>query len=78
MTRDQIDVMWNQALQQSVKDGEQFTRYHFAAMVAAAEREACAKVVEDTKEWKGGGWVSTLCQHSKRAIAAAIRARGQA
>jgi hypothetical protein len=78
MTRDQIDVMWNQALQQSVKDGEQFTRYHFAAMVAAAEREACAKVVEDTKEWKGGGWVSTLCQHTKRAIAAAIRARGQA
>ena len=44
---------------------------------AAEEREACAKVVEDTKEWKGGGWVSTLCQHTKRAIAAAIRARRQ-
>ena len=44
----------------------------------AAEREACAKAGEDTKEWKGGGWVSTLCQHTKRAIAAAIRARGQA
>ncbi len=39
MTRDEIDTLWQQALHQSVKDGEQFTRYHFAALVAAAERE---------------------------------------
>ena len=37
MTRDEIDIMWNKALQQSIKDGEQFTRYHFAALVAAAK-----------------------------------------
>lgn len=37
LARDQIDIMWNQALQQSIKDGEQFTRYHFAALVAAAK-----------------------------------------
>lgn len=39
MTRDQVDVLWQRALHESVKDGEQFTRYHFAALVAAAERE---------------------------------------
>lgn len=39
MQRDEIDVMWQQALQDSVKDGEMFTRYHFAKLVAAKERE---------------------------------------
>ena len=40
MTRDEIDILWQQAMTQAVKDGEMFTRYHFAALVAAAEREA--------------------------------------
>lgn len=74
MTRDQIDVMWNQALQQSVKDGEQFTRYHFAAMVAAAEREACAKVCDESAVNK------KLSNHRRcdaDRLANAIRARGQ-
>ena len=40
----------------------------FAALVAAAEREACAKVVEQyTGAWSDEGY----------ALAAAIRARGQ-
>ena len=48
MTRDEIDIMWHQALQQSIKDGEQFTRYHFAEMAAAAERERiCAAIKEE-------------------------------
>lgn len=46
MTRDEIDVMWQQALHQSVQDGEQFTRYRFAALVAAKEREECAGTCE--------------------------------
>ena len=46
MSKDEIDIMWQQAMQESIKDGEMFTRYHFAEMVAAAEREACAKVAE--------------------------------
>lgn len=33
MTKDEIDVMWQQALRDSVKDGEMFTRYHFAKLV---------------------------------------------
>lgn len=34
MQRDEIDVMWQQALRDSVKDGEMFARYHFAKLVA--------------------------------------------
>ena len=66
MNREQIDIMWNRALQQAIKDGEEFTRYHFAALVAAAEREACAKVCEDD------------CGNGALNLADAIRARGQA
>lgn len=39
MNRDDIDIMWNKALGQAIKNGEQFTRYHFAALVAAAEQK---------------------------------------
>lgn len=46
MTQDEIDIMWQQAMQESIKDGEMFTRYHFAKLVAEAEREACAKLAE--------------------------------
>ena len=47
MTRNDIDIMWSQALQQAIKDGEEFTRYHFAALVADAERKACAQLLRD-------------------------------
>lgn len=33
MTREEIDTLWQQALQESVAAGEQFTRYRFAALV---------------------------------------------
>jgi glutamine synthetase adenylyltransferase len=38
MNRDEIDRLWHKALLQSVKDGETYTRYHFAALVEAAAR----------------------------------------
>jgi hypothetical protein len=41
----------------------------FAALVAAAEREACAKLIEAYPVWIG--------DNAKREIAAAIRARGK-
>ena len=44
--RKELDALWHQALTEAIKDGEQFTRYHFAALVAAAEREACARLCE--------------------------------
>ena len=62
MTKEEIDTMWQQAMRQSIEDGEIFTRYHFAKLVAAKEREACAKVVD--------GYVGA------DPIADAIRARG--
>tara|TARA_R110000868_G_C10748250_1_gene752970 strand:- start:716 stop:934 length:219 start_codon:yes stop_codon:yes gene_type:complete len=40
----------------------------FANLVAAAEREACAKVADDAKEYN---------RHISKEIAAAIRARSQ-
>ena len=42
MDREEIDTLWHKALQQAIKDGEEFTRYHFAALVTAAEREKVA------------------------------------
>lgn len=45
MNREDIDIMWNKALREAIEEGEQFTRYHFAALVAAAERERI-KVLE--------------------------------
>ena len=70
MTQDEIDTMWQQAMKESIKEGALFTRYHFAKMVAEAEREACAKVVEDSPSYD---WHKFACE-----TAFAIRARGQA
>jgi hypothetical protein len=41
MTKDDIDKLWNQAMRDAIKNGENFTRHRFANLVAAAEREAC-------------------------------------
>ena len=65
MTKEEIDTMWQQAMQESIKYGEMFTRYHFAKLVAAKEREACAKVCDEYAD------DPVYCGD-------AIRARGQA
>lgn len=44
MTNEQLDAMWDTALLEALEAGEMFARYRFAALVAAAEREECAKV----------------------------------
>jgi hypothetical protein len=72
MTRKDLDTLWQKALTESIKDGEQFTRYHFAQLVAAAEREACAKVCEDLTLAHPGRADLTADQ-----CAAAIRAKGR-
>ena len=41
-----IDTIWQQAMAASIADGEQFTRYHFAALIAENEREACAQLCD--------------------------------
>jgi hypothetical protein len=45
MNRDELDTLWFQAMRQSIEEGEDFIRYHFAALVADHEREACCKIV---------------------------------
>lgn len=47
------------------------------AAAVLAERDECAKLIEDSPEWRGKGWVSFLDVDTKREIAAAIRARGK-
>ncbi len=70
MTRAEIDILWQRAMQQAVKDGEMFTRHHFAALVAKNEREACAQVCDAL-------WDQGVPGHAND-CAAAIRARGDA
>ena len=41
MSREELDKLWQKALHESIAAGEKYARYHFAAMVAAAEREGC-------------------------------------
>jgi hypothetical protein len=65
-TQDEVDIMWQQAMRESIKNNEMYTRYHFAKMVAEAEREACANMVDHILK-EGGGTYGD-----------AIRARGQA
>ena len=81
MTQDEIDTMWQKAMQESIKEGEMYTRYHFAKLVAVAEREACAKVCYEAKAniWEFHPYevreaANSVCVN----LAATIRARGQA
>ena len=66
MTRDELDTLWFQALRESTEAGEQYIRYHFAALVAAAERKACAKIV----------YGLCISDNNAQEIVTAIRARG--
>jgi hypothetical protein len=83
MNREELDRMWNKALADAIRDGEEFTRYHFAALVAAAEREACAKLVfnsppSDEYESALQAVYDAIRQSPVQAIYDAKRARGDA
>lgn len=75
MTKDDIEAFFK-SINFSTDDEDSFQIFwDFAKVVAAAEREACAKVCDD---WQNnfeidtrGWWASSLC-------AAAIRERDQA
>jgi len=54
MDRNQLDVMWQQALTAAVKDGEMFTRYHFAALVRNAALEEAAVTAQLAFAYRGG------------------------
>ena len=86
MDKELIDKLWNKATRKTLQNGELNERYHFAKLVAAHEREACAKFCEINQVWVGGGkrgfteWgheeFVTGGRHQGMDYAAAIRARG--
>ena len=39
MTKEEIDILWNKAIRESVDDGSLYTRYRFADLVVAHVRE---------------------------------------
>ena len=47
MDRETIDQLWQTAMRQSIEDGEQFTRYHFAKLVAE-------HVIKDAPDYEMG------------------------
>jgi hypothetical protein len=72
MTRQEADTLWFQAMNESIKDGEQFTRYHFADLVAAHEREACAQILDQNAAICGN---NSIVRDVLVGSALAIRAR---
>jgi len=48
VTKEKIDILWQKAMQESIKYGEMYTRYHFAKLVAEAEREAFKQIIRET------------------------------
>jgi hypothetical protein len=83
MNREELDTLWFQAMRQSIEEGEDFIRYHFAALVAAAEREACATVCEKqiksymSKQYTTDPLGGFRERFAAEQCAAAIRARGE-
>lgn len=54
MTREEIDTAWSRALGEAVKEGEQYTRYHFAAIIRAqAMEELGSKFKNQNAEYFG-------------------------
>ena len=70
MTHKELDDLWDISVNISIAAGDSLARYRFAESVAAAEREACAKVCDGYKEY--GDPITNWAVD----CAAAIRARG--
>ena len=75
MTREDIVRLWDEANNWGIpiRSGLAKELERFAALVADAEREACAKLCENAAHSESGSelaWASRAC-------AAAIRARGE-
>ncbi len=68
MNRKELDGMWNRAIGDAIRDGEEFTRYHFAALVAAKEREEIIATLSRTE--------FTSLEHMPSEAALIIRMRG--
>ena len=76
MTHEELDALWNKSVNISITAGDGLARYRYAEYVAAAEREACAKIADS----QINNTAILLVNPGKSAaawdIANAIRARG--
>lgn len=50
MTREELDTLWFQVMRQSIEEGEDFIRYHFADLVAAEKDKEIAALREELVE----------------------------
>jgi hypothetical protein len=75
MTNAELDTMWFQAQHDAIKAGEDFTRYRFAALVAAAEREKVAHWMRSMGYATGhGDTIEDLLDHLGTQIAEGLEA----
>ena len=73
MTKEEIDILWHKAMRLSIEDGDQFTRYRFAELVADAER----KVIMESLQMQADLAADALDRKWALEMIAAIRARGE-
>ena len=68
MTREELDTLWHKALIASVRDGELYTRYRFAALVAKAEREVMLQ--DGWRQCAVGQRTTQFCAMTEEAVKA--------
>ena len=84
MTNDDIDKLWNQAMRDAIKNGEDFTRHRFANLVAAHKAEIITAEAYRCGYKDGMEASAVICENLpvqqdrdvRDECAAAIRARG--
>ena len=68
MTNKELDTMWFQAQHDAIKAGENFTRYRFAALAVAAERQRCAQIAREFDKTRPntnyGGYIARLIEET--------------
>jgi hypothetical protein len=74
MTNAELDKLWFRALSDAIKAGEDFTRYRFAALVAAAQREKVAHWMRSMGYATGhGDTIEDLLDHLGTQIAEGLK-----
>lgn len=74
MTNEELDILWFKAMRQSAEGDKTLGHYHFAALVAAAEREAVGNIILD---YAGRDDLSDSDESLLKHLFELIRARGE-
>lgn len=80
MTREEIDTLWFKAMRLATEDGDDFTRYRFANLVAAQtrvnERNACIRACSEQDRFEQGDYQFGY-EHAIEDCVNAIKTRSQ-